>query len=59
MGSRPSFWKKLMEQLDRRPGLTRLIGLAQVAGGIYWAIHDRIRTVYFQIFSVRSIGLQR
>jgi hypothetical protein len=48
-----------MEQLDRRPGLTRLIGLAQVAGGIYWAIHDRIRTVYFQIFSVRSIGLQR
>ena len=34
----PRSWKKLMRQLDRRPGLTRLIGIAQVAGGIYWAI---------------------
>ena len=34
----PRSWKKLMRHLDRRPGITRLIGVAQVAGGIYWAI---------------------
>jgi uncharacterized protein YjeT (DUF2065 family) len=35
-GPRP--WKKLMRELHRRPGLTRLIGAAQVVGGVYWAL---------------------
>jgi hypothetical protein len=34
----PRIWKKWMHRLDRRPSLTRMIGIAQVAGGIYWAI---------------------
>jgi hypothetical protein len=35
-GPRP--WRALMNGLNRRPVLTRLIGAAQVAGGVYWAL---------------------
>jgi hypothetical protein len=35
-GPRP--WRRLMRGLDRHPVLTRLIGAAQVAGGVYWAL---------------------
>ena len=34
----PRIWKKWMRSLHRRPGVTRVIGIAQIAGGIYWAI---------------------
>jgi hypothetical protein len=37
-GPRP--WRKLMRELNRRPGLTRLIGVAQIAGGVYWALRE-------------------
>ena len=36
-------WKtgsKLMRGLSGRPGLTRVIGVAQIAGGIWWALHQ-------------------
>jgi hypothetical protein len=35
-GPRP--WRRLMRELSRRPALTRLIGAAQIAGGICWAL---------------------
>jgi uncharacterized protein YjeT (DUF2065 family) len=34
----PRSWRKLMRELNRHPGLTRLIGATQVAAGIYWAL---------------------
>jgi hypothetical protein len=34
----PKVWRGLMHGLSKRPGLTRLIGVAQIAGGIYWAL---------------------
>ena len=37
-GPRP--WKELMEFLHDRPVLTRAIGVAQVAGGIWWALQQ-------------------
>ncbi len=36
MGPEP--WQRLMRGLRKRPGLTRLLGAAQVAGGICWAL---------------------
>jgi hypothetical protein len=35
-GPRP--WRKLMRELRRHPEVTRAIGAAQIAGGIYWAL---------------------
>jgi hypothetical protein len=35
----PKVWQKLMRGLHDRPGLTRLIGAAQIIGGVYWALH--------------------
>jgi hypothetical protein len=29
-----------MEKLADRPALTRMIGAAQIAGGIWWALHQ-------------------
>ena len=36
----PKPWQELMRHLHQRPGMTRLIGAAQVIGGIYWAIQQ-------------------
>ena len=36
----PKLWHSLMGQLSERPGLTRVIGVAQVIGGICWALHQ-------------------
>jgi hypothetical protein len=34
----PKLWKQLMGELQERPVLTRAIGAAQIAGGIWWAL---------------------
>jgi hypothetical protein len=34
----PKVWRDLMHGLSKRPVLTRAIGVAQIAGGIWWAI---------------------
>ncbi len=34
----PKVWRRLMGGLSKRPGLTRAIGVVQIAGGIYWAL---------------------
>jgi hypothetical protein len=34
----PKVWRRLMHGLSKRPGLTRAIGVAQIVGGIWWAL---------------------
>ena len=34
----PQPWQNLMHELHQRPALTRVIGAAQIAGGIWWAL---------------------
>ena len=36
--SGPLPWRIAMRYLNQRPVLTRLIGLAQIAGGVCWAL---------------------
>jgi len=36
----PWIWQRLMGGLANRPGLTRVIGAAQIVGGIWWAMHQ-------------------
>ncbi|ADW70059.1 hypothetical protein [Granulicella tundricola] len=36
----PKPWQRLMGELHERPGLTRVIGAAQIAGGIWWALRQ-------------------
>ncbi len=36
--SGPEEWRDLMRGLRRNPTLTRIIGAAQIAGGIWWAL---------------------
>ncbi len=36
----PKAWKDLMQTLHERPGLTRAIGVAQIAGGVWWALQQ-------------------
>ena len=36
----PKLWHSLMGKRSERPGLTRVIGVAQVIGGICWALHQ-------------------
>ena len=36
----PRLWQSLMHELHERPALTRVIGAAQIAGGIWWAIRQ-------------------
>jgi hypothetical protein len=36
----PMPWRKLMQSLHDRPGLTRILGAIQVAGGVCWALHQ-------------------
>jgi uncharacterized protein YjeT (DUF2065 family) len=35
----PRLWRWAMHELSTRPALTRVIGVAQIAGGIFWALH--------------------
>lgn len=37
-GPRP--WRNLMQALARNPALTRGIGVAQIAAGVLWALHQ-------------------
>ncbi len=37
-GPRP--WRSLMQALARNPSLTRGIGVAQIAAGVIWALHQ-------------------
>jgi len=34
----PKVWRDLMHGLSKRPGLTRAIGVAQIIGGVLWAL---------------------
>jgi hypothetical protein len=34
----PSLWRGLMRALAKRPALTRAIGAAQIAGGVWWML---------------------
>jgi len=34
----PKAWRNLMHGLSKRPVLTRAIGVAQIVGGIWWAL---------------------
>ena len=36
----PKPWRDLMHHLHGRPNITRLIGAAQIVGGVYWAIQQ-------------------
>ena len=36
----PKPWRDLMHGLHDRPDATRLLGVAQILGGILWAIHQ-------------------
>ena len=36
----PQPWQDLMHELHKRPALTRIIGAAQIAGGVYWALRQ-------------------
>ncbi len=36
----PEVWQRLMRALHDRPALTRAIGAAQIAGGIWWAMQQ-------------------
>jgi len=34
----PKLWRGLMHGLSKRPALTRAIGVAQIVGGVWWAL---------------------
>ena len=34
----PKVWRELMQAMAKRPGLTRVVGAAQVVGGVAWAL---------------------
>ena len=36
----PAPWRQLMRALHDRPTLTRVIGAAQIAGAVYWALQQ-------------------
>lgn len=36
----PAPWRSLMHHLHEHPNLTRVIGLAQVVGGVWWALRQ-------------------
>jgi hypothetical protein len=39
----PAPWRMLMRELNKYPTLTRVIGAAQIIGGVYWAISQEQR----------------
>jgi len=36
----PRVWQQFMQKLRERPGLTRVIGAAQIVGGVWWALYQ-------------------
>jgi hypothetical protein len=36
----PKPWQNLMQSLEEHPNLTRVIGAAQVIGGVLWVLHS-------------------
>jgi len=36
----PKPWKQLMGTLQERPVLTRTVGVLQIVGGVWWALHQ-------------------
>ena len=36
----PAPWKALMQALHDHPALTRVIGAAQIVGGVWWALSE-------------------
>jgi len=36
----PKPWKDLMHKLHENPALTRAIGVAQIAAGVMWVMHE-------------------
>jgi hypothetical protein len=40
----PKPWQNLMRRLHDRPGLTRAIGAAQIAGGVWWMLRNSKET---------------
>ncbi len=36
----PAAWRSLMHELHERPALTRVIGAAQIVGGVWWALQQ-------------------
>jgi hypothetical protein len=41
----PKPWQELMHKLRDRPALTRMVGLAQVVGGVWWALSQEKQDV--------------
>ena len=39
----PASWQRLMQTMQRRPGLTRMVGIAQIVGGILWVLREERR----------------
>ena len=39
----PAPWCRLMRALQDRPGMTRAIGVAQIAGGVWWLLAEERR----------------
>jgi hypothetical protein len=35
----PLLWRKSMALLQRSPTATRMVAVAQIAGGVWWALH--------------------
>jgi uncharacterized protein YjeT (DUF2065 family) len=38
----PKAWQRLMQKMHEHPALTRVVGVAQIAGGIWWALSQDI-----------------
>ncbi len=36
----PKPWQDLMHKLHEHPSLTRMVGLTQVVGGVWWALYQ-------------------
>jgi hypothetical protein len=36
----PRVWRRFMQGLRERPGLTRAIGAAQIVCGVWWALYQ-------------------
>jgi hypothetical protein len=36
----PKPWQSLMQSLEERPNLTRVLAAAQIVGGVLWVLHS-------------------
>jgi hypothetical protein len=34
----PGWWQDIMDEFQNRPTLTRVVGVAQIVGGVWWAL---------------------